>query len=151
MIEINNLTSYPIDEEFLNKFCRKILKSEKKKEVQLSIAFISQKEIKKLNKKYLGKDIVTDVLAFPKTEDLPRTIKVKKFQKMDILGEVIICPHKVNKNAKQFNVTFENELSRVLIHGILHLLGFNHGKSAREAKKMNEKENYYLSYFNGKK
>ena len=101
MIEINNLTSYLIDEEFLKKFCRKILKDEKKKEAQLSIALISQKEIKKLNKKYLGRNIVTDVLAFPKTEDLPETIKGKKFQKMDILGEVIICPHKVKKNAKQ--------------------------------------------------
>ena len=137
MIEINNLTTTSIDEEFLKKIAQKILKKEK--ESGLSIAFVNPARMKKLNKKYRRKDRVTDVLSFGSNQKFP------SFQKHTELGEVIICLSEVRKNAKQYKSTFERELVQVLIHGILHLLGYDHEKLEKEAKKMEEKQQYYLS------
>lgn len=125
MIEVNNLTTSKIDESFVKRIAKSVLKEEKK-EGNLSVAFIGQGRMRKLNKKYRKKNRVTDVLAF---EDL---------------NEIVICLREVKKNAKRFNSSFEKELARILIHGILHLLGYNHEKSEKEGKKMREKEEYYL-------
>jgi len=131
MIEINNLTTDPVDEEFLKKVAKMVLEDEKKGQVaNLSIALVGQGRMRKLNKKYIGKNRVTDVLAFPNKEIG--------------LGEIIICPREVKKNAKRFNQDFETELARVLIHGILHLVGYEHEKSEKNAKMMREKEERYL-------
>jgi len=129
MIEINNLTTNPVDEEFFKKVA-KIVLEEEKKDGNLSIALIGSGRMKKLNKKYLGKNRVTDVLAFPEAKAI--------LKKMQGLGEVVICLREVKKNAKRYNLTFEKELAKVLIHGILHLSGYNH-------KKMEEREECYLS------
>lgn len=136
MVEINNLTNYRADQKFLKKISEKVLKKESKKEFALSVVLVGQKIIKQLNKKYLGKNQTTDILAFPETE----------FSKLRISesGEIVICPQVVKKNAKKFNSTFEKELNLVLIHGILHLFGYDHRKN-KEAGKMREKEKYYLS------
>ena len=131
MIEINNLTEVKVDEIFIKKAAQIVLKGEKEKNINLSIAFVGQKRIRELNKKYRGKNRVTDVLAFPEREIG--------------LGEIIICIRKVKKNARRFSSDFKTELSRVLIHGILHLLGYNHEESEKMAKKMMEKQEYYLA------
>lgn len=134
MIEINNLTTVQrIDEEFLKKIAQKVLEGENKKASELSIVLVGQGRIRELNKRYRGKNRVTDVLAFPNKEIG--------------LGEVVICLREVKKNAKRFSSTFEKELVRVLIHGILHLLGYDHEKSDAQAKKTEEKQNYYLKLF----
>ena len=110
----------------------------------VSVAFIKEKEMRGLNKKYLNKNKPTDVLSFPETKDFMG--KIKEFE--NILGEVVICPKFIKKNAKKLDFSFKKELSRVLIHGILHLLGYGHEKSEQKAKEMKGKENYYLSpYF----
>lgn len=130
MIEINTLTTSPTDKSFLKKIAHKVLAGEKKKKSNLSIALIGQKRIKALNRKYLKQNRATDVLAFSD----------KEFG----LGEIVICPSEVKKNAKRFNSRFKIELARVLIHGILHLLGLNHEKSKKEKETMEKKQNYYL-------
>lgn len=117
MIEINNLTKKKLDEKFLKKVATIVLRGEDKK-MDLSIALVGQEEIKKLNKRYRGKNKATDVLSF---------------RYNDNFGEVIICPQKTE------------ELSRVLIHGILHILGFSHPSTfSGQANKMEKKERYYL-------
>ncbi|XOB46656.1 MAG: rRNA maturation RNase YbeY [Candidatus Nealsonbacteria bacterium] len=135
MIEVKNLTFTPVDEIFLKKAAENVLKGERKKKFYLSIALIGRSRMKELNKKYLKRNYATDVLAFPETEKHP---------KINILGEIIICPQVIKNNAKKFNFVFKKELCKVLIHGILHLLGYGHKKSAKEAEKMERKENYYL-------
>lgn len=129
MIEINNLTTVSINEAFLRKISGKVLKGEQKENKNLSIALVGQGRIRESNKRYRGKNRVTDVLSFPD----------------DGLGEIVICLREVKKNAKRFGSVFEKELATCLIHGILHLLGYEHEKSATEAEKMREKEEYYLS------
>ncbi|KPJ73409.1 hypothetical protein AMJ48_01485 [Parcubacteria bacterium DG_74_1] len=130
MIEINNLTTTLVDKKSLKEIGQKILEKEEKEGKDLSIALVGQKKIRELNKNYRKKDKATDVLSF----------------KYDSLGEIVICPEVVRKNAKKFNSTFKKELARVLIHGILHLLGYDHNKSITEAKRVIKKEKYYLSY-----
>lgn len=145
MIEINNLTTNPVDEKFLKKVAEIVLKGEKKKEADLSIAFVGQGRMRELNKKYRRKNRVTDVLAFPESKLALEKFKVGPTQKIEGLGEIVICLREVKKNAKRFNSIFEKELARVLIHGILHLLGYDHEKDEDEAKKMEEKQQYYLN------
>ena len=109
MIEINNLTKSRVDEKFLKRLAKKALDKEKK-EFNLSNAIVGQSRIKELNKRDRGKNKATDVLSF----------------QYDNLGEVVICLREVKKNAKQFKSTYKKELARVLIHGILHILVYNH-------------------------
>jgi len=139
MIEINNLTANVIDDEFLKKVAKIILKREKsaswrtasrrKKNLDLYIAIVGPGRIKELNKKYRKKNKPTDVLSFLYNGS----------------GDVVVCLREVKKNAKKFGFSFKAELARVLIHGILHLLGYSHEKSKQENKIMRKKEEYYLS------
>jgi len=134
MIEINNLTTVSINEEFLKKISEKVLKRERQEHPSygrvpdLLIALVGQGRIRELNKKYRGKNRVTDVLSFPGNG----------------LGEIVICLREVKKNAKRFGSVFEKELAQVLIHGILHLLGYNHEVSEEKAKEMAEIQKHYL-------
>ena len=127
-IEINNLTTNPVNEEFLKEIVQKVLEEEKK-EGDLSIVFVGTGRMRELNKKYRRKNRITDVLAF----------------RGNGLGEIVICQREVKKNAKRYNFSFEKELARVLIHGVLHLLGYEHEISPEKAKIMEEKQEYYLS------
>lgn len=148
MISINNLTTEQVDEEFLKRVSRGVLELEQKGDSELSIALVGQGRIRELNKKYLGKNRVTDVLSFPWTRD-SETMKEKRSQTSatmgNSIGEIVICLREVKKNAKRYKSTFQKELVKVLIHGVLHLLGEEH-KSSREKKdKMRKKEEYYFA------
>ena len=149
MIEINNLTAGPVDEKFLKRVAEKVLKGENKEETGLSIVLVGEGRMRKLNKKYRGKNRGTDVLAFSeKSEIKNQKSKIKFIKPLEAklgLGEIVICLREVKKNAKKYASRFEKELVRILIHGILHLLGYEHEKSEIEAKKMKEREEYYFS------
>jgi len=133
MISVTNLTTQSTEESFFQKLA-KIVLTEEKKEGGLSIVLVGSGKMRKLNKQYRGKNRTTDVLSFEGTKlsefKIPRGIETE-------LGEIVICLREVKKNAKKFNSVFETELARVLIHGILHLLGYDH-------QKMEEKQNHYL-------
>ena len=140
MIEINNLTTVSIDESFLKKIAERVLRGEKiRKESELSIALVGQGVIRKLNKRYRNKNRVTDVLSFSESRTGVTNIDSKS------LGEIVICLKEVKKNARRYKTNFKNEISRVLIHGILHLLGYDHEGSEKKVKIMENKEKFYLS------
>ncbi len=138
MIEVNNQTRYRLKEKFLIAISQEILKKENREEQNLSIALVGPEKIRELNRKYRQKDNVTDVLSFSSQEVLT-WVKNDNGLTPD-LGEVIICPAKVKKNAKKFASTFEKELQRVLVHGILHLLGYEHETGQAQAIRMRKKE-----------
>jgi probable rRNA maturation factor len=129
MIEINNLTAVPADYDFLKKVAKIVLNREKKKKLSLSVVLVKPVRIKELNRKYRKKNKETDVLSFL----------------YDGSGEIVICLKKVRENAKKFGFPFKTELARVFIHSILHLLGYEHEKSKKQAETMEKKENYYLN------
>lgn len=104
---------------------KRILTKEKAKGV-INVVFVSDKEIRELNRKYRKKDKVTDVLAFPMREE-------------GILGDIAISVETAKRNAKRFGVNYESELKRLVIHGVLHLLGYKHGKEMRNAEEIYQK------------
>lgn len=143
MIEIQNLNPKfkRINKKFLIEIAELVLKKEKvKKSLELSIAIVDRESMKKLNNQYRKKNQSTDVLSFGSIEDF---YSEKEFA----FPEIIICPEEVESNAEESGIAFKKELAKVLIHGILHLQGFDHEKGIEEEKKMFEKQDKYLSLF----
>lgn len=97
----------------------------------ISFIFCSDNYLLDVNKRYLDHDYYTDIITFDYVED--RLIN----------GDIFISIDRVIENAKKFSKTIENELDRILIHGILHLLGYN-DKCKKDKKLMTEKEDYFL-------
>lgn len=132
-IEFNNLTKFKISKKLFTGVAKKVITGENKeiKFENLSIAFVSPLEIKKANKKYRAKNKPTDVLSF----DLGK------------IGELVICPDIVKENAKKFGNSFNKEMAKMIIHGIMHLAGYDHEKSKKEALVMESREKIYLDKF----
>lgn len=135
-ISITNLSGIHINRDFVKKVSFLVLDGIDKDDV--SIVFSDSEFIKEINKKYRNKDKVTDVLSFSES--------VKGFKGVSSsLGEIIICPLQLKQQAKEQGVSFKEELARILIHGLLHLLGYDHEISKKEEIKMKEREEYFLS------
>ncbi len=96
------------------------------KKYELSIVFMEDKEIKKINKKYRGKNKSTNVLSFSLTEKS---------------GEILLAPDVIKKEAPKFGMNVKNFTGFLIIHGMLHLLGFDHGST------MESKEEKWKKYF----
>lgn len=97
-----------------------------RKQLSLSAAYVSPGSIRKLNQKYRHRDQATDILSFGEYAD---SRKLKKEKKSAIfLGELIICCSVVKKSAKLNEVSFRREFGYIFAHGILHLLGLEHGE-----------------------
>ncbi|MBL7006436.1 MAG: rRNA maturation RNase YbeY [Spirochaetia bacterium] len=95
---------------------------------EISIVLTGDNSISKLNKMYRNRDEPTDVLTFCQNEEI-ETFSIEAFSIEDnsnCLGDIIISLDTLKRNTIYFKVTFEEELNRLLIHGILHLLGMNH-------------------------
>jgi len=110
----------------------RILKLLKENQSELSLALVGNREIRKLNSQYRNKNEPTDVLSFPLEEDLPKGKK--------LLGDVVISVEQAEKQAEEGKKTLEMELEFLLIHGILHLLGYDHEVSPKEASRMHRME-----------
>lgn len=144
MIGVNNLTTISIDENFVKGVAKKILVGEGKRGKGLSIAFVGSDRIKEINKKYRKKNQTTDVLSFSELEIPMEKFKVFPVQEKENLGEIIICLKRVKRNAKKDGSDFKTEFVRVLIHGVLHLLGYDH-KKPKQREEMKNKQDFYLS------
>ncbi len=134
MIEINNKTRSKIDLVLVQKVVENFLKYYKKQNCEVSIAFVGDKTIRKLNKTYRGINKITDVLAFP---DATVGTSLDNEQS-NFLGEVIIDYTQVKRQAKRFNNSVRQELIFILVHGLLHLLGYDDKteKSRREMERL---------------
>ena len=100
---------------------------------ELNYIFCSDNHLLRLNLRFLNHDEYTDIITFDHS-----------FHKTKINGEIFISIPRVKENAKTYKATFQNELHRVMIHGILHLCGYTDKTKARQSK-MRSKEDYYLS------
>lgn len=113
-----------IEAKYLNQFVTTIAKALKIKiSTHFTINFVSTHYIQQLNKEFRGKDKPTDVLTFSLHE---ADDTFSSFENKKNLGDIAICLDEVIHNAQYFHTTMEEELQRVIIHGILHLLGKNH-------------------------
>lgn len=111
---------------------------EGKELAELCYIFCSDNYLLKMNKKYLKHDTLTDTITFDYSNDGEI-----------IAGDVYISIERVIENASKFSVSFEEEINRVMIHGLLHLCGYS-DKKMLQKKKMVERENFYLKLFNKK-
>lgn len=123
--------------------------------IWLAVSFVKEKRIKELNKAFRNVDKVTDVLSFPML-NIAYPQKVKEFQS-DInpdgslyLGDVVICKKVAKKQAKKFNHSKKREVGFLALHGLLHLLGYDHIKSEDEAV-MTQKSKEILDSLNIKR
>ena len=122
--------NYPTGE--LKKITAAILKALERSQAELSIALVGDKEMRPLNAEYRKKNKTTDVLSFP--ADNPATAK------RVLLGDVIISVEQARRQAKERNHSLKREMVILLTHGILHLLGYDHERSPRQAKIMADLE-----------
>jgi probable rRNA maturation factor len=104
--------------------------------------------MKILNRQYRGLDRTTDVLSFPQMEN--RTQHSALSTQHYVLGDIVINLHKAKRQAAENGITFDEELTCLLIHGLLHLIGYDHGKSSYQKKKMESKERELLKAFKTK-
>ena len=131
------------------KVCENLLK-EDFKDVYVSINFVSDEEIQRLNREFRNIDKVTDVLSFPNLNKTPNE-KLKKFRKLAdfdtnllFLGDIVISKNVAKKQAREYEHSLKREVCFLVLHGFLHLLGFDHIKEEDE-KIMTKLQNKILS------
>lgn len=106
---------------------------------ELSILFTDDRGIASLNMRYLGREGPTNVLAFPMSPVLPSDVPT------GMLGDIVISVERAAEEARQWDESHEDCIYRLLIHGILHLLGYDHERSVGEARRMDREQARLLS------
>jgi probable rRNA maturation factor len=109
------------------------------RESELSIVLVDDDEIQRLNREYLSRDHPTNVLAFAMREGEDRHLNPS------VLGDVVVSVETAEREARQRGVILEEEMVLLLVHGILHLLGYDHEDAPAEAVQMEAKEQEILS------
>ena len=120
----------------LKKLAQEILKDFSEKD-NLNIILVSDSFMRKLNQRFTRRKGTTDVLSFSFKED--ENTKAKK----GLLGEIYISLERARKQAEDYQMSFSQELKRLVAHGTLHLLGYDH-KTRKDLEKMREKEEKYI-------
>jgi len=135
-IEYNNLIT-----KIINK-CFEIENLQESK-IYISVTLTNSNNIKELNKKYRNIESATDVLSFPmfEKEEIKEVLRVGI---EEVLGDIIISIEEVEKQAKEYNHSFERELAYMTVHGFYHLIGEDHVQK-EEKKIMREKEEKVLN------
>jgi len=155
MVKISSIPGVQVGEEVVNaviKAIEKTLQMEKSEDCEVSILLTDDSEIQRLNKLYRSVDAPTDVLAFAMREgvdgDLSRSSFWKKLEQkgsrgvppLEILGDVVISIPTAERQAGIYGHSLLAEMSLLAAHGVLHLLGYEHGEDNDEAKVMEQKQ-----------
>lgn len=133
--------TYPTTE--LRKVAAVLLRKLGKQRTELSVALVGDREMRPLNAKYRNRNKTTDVLSFA-VDDQPSAHGI-------LLGDVIISVEQARRQAKRRKKTLKSEMVTLLIHGMLHLLGYDHERSRRRAKIMFSLERKLLAYLCGRR
>ena len=134
----NRQNKYKISLKKIRQKARTILNALDCPDSELSILIVDDPQIEVLNKKYLNRNGPTNVIAFP--------MRTGQFSKINpqLLGDVVISVETAAKEGKSAGNSMEERLTHLLVHGILHLLGYDHEKTDQEAHKMEKKSNEIL-------
>ena len=133
-LEYDNTEKPDIDENWVRSVCENILMDSNQNEASITFIFSNDDKLRKLKKEYFGEDVFTDTISFNLEEESD-----------PIEGEVYISLERVSENAHTFQQDFITEYKRVIIHGCLHLLGYN-DELPEDKTKMTELEETYLSH-----
>lgn len=124
-----------VEGKLLSKIAHRALEVLGLSKAELSIALVSDAQIRRLNKLYRNKDKPTDVLSFPIGEKVNGWL---------ILGDIVISVDTAKRQAQELGYSLEEELKRLLVHGLVHLLGYDHELGGEEEKKFFELEEFVL-------
>jgi len=133
-LEYDNIEKPDMDENWVRSVCENILMDSNQDEASITFIFSNDDKLRKLKKEYFGEDVFTDTISFNLEEESD-----------PIEGEVYISLERVSENAHTFQQDFITEYKRVIIHGCLHLLGYN-DELPEDKTKMTELEETYLSH-----
>lgn len=117
---INRQRRHGIDAKRWREFATAALKSIKRDAHDVSIVFVSDATIRKLNRQFRAKDYATDVLSFPCEPEVFESNEAKT------LGEIVISVDRATAQAKENGLSFTNEVEQLVLHGMLHLCGYDH-------------------------
>ncbi len=131
----------PTGKKLLRNWIKKITGKEKKKLLSVNFIFCSDRRLAYINRQFLNHDTLTDIITFDNNENAASNL---------ITADIFISIDRVKENASLFKNKTEEELRRVMIHGILHLCGYK-DKTPHDKKQMKAKEDYCLSLFAPKK
>jgi rRNA maturation RNase YbeY len=132
---------FPFDRARLERSAGAILVAVGEPSAELSILFVGDQRMRGLNRRYRGKDRTTDVLAFAMREgSAPHASRHTPV----MLGDVVIAVPEAARQAQQGSRSLDEELMVLLIHGILHLCGYDHERSEKEARRMRRREQMIL-------
>nr|WP_294789167.1 rRNA maturation RNase YbeY [uncultured Flavobacterium sp.] len=135
MINFNYETDFTLgDEQAFSDWLSAVIVSEKKNEGEINYIFCDDEYLHKINVEYLDHDTLTDIISFDYSVG------------NELNGDIFVSVERVADNAKDFNVSFAEELKRVLSHGILHYCGYK-DKSEEEAQLMRLKEEEKMKMF----
>jgi rRNA maturation RNase YbeY len=135
MISFNYETEFELNNEAIySSWISKVIVSENKKEGEINYIFCDDEYLLKLNIEYLNHDTLTDIISFDYSVG------------NELNGDIFISVERVKENANDFEVSFEEELKRVLVHGILHYCGFK-DKSPEDETQMRSKEEEKIKTF----
>jgi rRNA maturation RNase YbeY len=137
---IDEQTECSINCETLENQIKTILPLLKCQKKELSILLTDDKKIRELNKQYRNKSISTDVLSFSQNEGEENGLE------HNLLGDIVISISTAMRQSSEHNLSIDEEIVLLLIHGILHLLGFDHERSEEEAVYMKEKTSELFSF-----
>ena len=129
----NRQRKYPINERQLRQWISAILKIQNEEGAEIGLVFVNNLTIQKYNKDYRGQDVATDVLSFPMRV-------VGATPASPLLGDLMISLEKAYEEAPLFHHGNSEHLLFLIIHGILHLLGYDHEQSRNEAARMKRRE-----------
>ena len=127
---INRQRAHKINSKRWLEFANKALRLISAKEPDISIVFVSDAAIRKLNRDFRGRDSATDVLSFS-TEAEPF-----ERENRSQLGEIVISTQRAAAQAKQNGLTFTNEIEQLILHGFLHLHGYDHETDSGQMKRL---------------
>ena len=131
-----------VNQQRIRSLLRKALRLLGLRRAELSILFVNDRRMRILNRQHRGIDRTTDVLSFPQIAHSSQlsALSLQQF----VLGDIVINLHKAKKQAAEYGLTLDEELKKLLIHGLVHLLGYNHEKSRQHENKMEKKEKELL-------
>ncbi len=135
-VAINNRTRSRLNLKLLEKVISKFLLSRKLPRAEVSLVLVGDQLMRRLNRQTRGKDKVTDVLSF---RDSDSPVKEPNF-----LGEIVIDYQQIKRQAKIFQTSIQEELVFILVHGLLHLVGYN-DKTKAEAELMDKLAKKFLA------
>ena len=128
---IVNESKHAVPRQFVQKWVSDVAVELRKRKIvsakqtiqELTLVFLDKKPAQKINFEFRGKDYATDVLSFDSMDP-------------SSFGELVLCPEVLKRQSKEHQLTYQEELGYMLLHGILHLLGYDHELSDKEAEKM---------------